>query len=61
MYNFPFLNSNENGKKYVMRQLWFKRVKEENINCSYKCIFSENGFEKQTFILQKGIVQFNLV
>ncbi|KAL7983821.1 hypothetical protein Chor_000697, partial [Crotalus horridus] len=44
---------NENGKKYVMRQLWFKRVKEENINCSYKCIFSENGFEKQTFILQK--------
>ncbi|XP_026522496.1 interleukin-18 receptor 1 [Notechis scutatus] len=43
----------ENGKKYVMKQLWFKHVKEKNFNSLYKCIFSENGFEKQTFILQK--------
>ncbi|XP_032082657.1 interleukin-18 receptor 1 [Thamnophis elegans] len=43
----------ENGKKYVMKQLWFKGVKEKNFNSSYKCVFSENGFEEQTFILQK--------
>ncbi|XP_063161009.1 interleukin-18 receptor 1-like isoform X2 [Candoia aspera] len=43
----------ENGKKYAVKQLWFKSVKEEDINSSYTCTFSENGFEKQTFILQK--------
>ncbi|ETE61936.1 Interleukin-18 receptor 1, partial [Ophiophagus hannah] len=46
-------SSDENGKKYVMKQLWFKHVKEKNLNSSYKCVFSENGFEEQTFKLQK--------
>ncbi|XP_070607938.1 interleukin-18 receptor 1 [Erythrolamprus reginae] len=43
----------EHGKKYVMRQLWFKHVKEKNFNSSYKCVFSDNNVEEQIFILQK--------
>ncbi|XP_007439446.1 interleukin-18 receptor 1 [Python bivittatus] len=43
----------KDGKKHAVSQLWFKSVKEEDINSLYTCTFTENKPITQTFILQK--------
>ncbi|KAJ6667471.1 hypothetical protein lerEdw1_016592 [Lerista edwardsae] len=44
----------KDGKEYVLKQLWFKSIKEEDINASYTCVLLHDSVSKlQEFILIK--------
>lgn len=52
----PPFGSYEEGKFFVLKQLWIKSFQEKDINATYNCTLLAAPPETKTFTLKKGTV-----